>query len=196
MMVRADVKENAAKDIGDRKVGTGEVTTDITSEEQQLMKEMRDVIGNSQVTRKKLEFSPEWVIQKVLQAENDNNWKKENKETPEGQVESNSNEKISHVIYKIKVNEDGTLKLKARICPRGNRDELKDEVRKDSATAQFNVIRLILEIATYLQMRIGILDISGPYMQIGPIKREIFVRPPREWDNGTHGSIWEFLKLP
>lgn len=98
--------------------------------------------------------------------------------------------------YKIKIDEYGTLQLRARICPHGNCEELKDEVRKESATAQYNVIRLLLAISTYLPMRVGLVDISGSYIQSGPIRREAFARPPREWDRTTRGPIWELLKFP
>lgn len=47
---------------------------------------------------------------------------------------------------------------------------MRNSVRKDSATAQFDVIRMILTIVTFLPVRLGLVDISGAYMQSGPIK--------------------------
>lgn len=70
------------------------------------------------------------------------------------------------------------MNLKARICPHGNRDVEKDYVRKDSATAQYDVILLILAIVTFLPFRLGLVDIKGAYLQSGPIRRDIYVRPP------------------
>lgn len=39
--------------------------------------------------------------------------------------------------------------------------KMKDDVRKDSATAQFDIIRLLLAIVTFLPMRLGDVDVSG-----------------------------------
>lgn len=86
----------------------------------------------------------------------------------------------SHVAYKINVSEDGTLKLKARICPHGNRDNDKTVIRKDSAAAQFPVIRLMLSFFALMGLEVGNIDISAPYRQSVSIKREIFVWPSKE----------------
>ena len=79
--------------------------------------------------------------------------------------------------------------------PHGNRDEEKDNIRKDSSAAQFDVIRILLAITTFLGMRLAMADVSGAYLQSGSITRQIYVRPPREW-NGTRGKLWRLVKLP
>lgn len=73
--------------------------------------------------------------------------------------------------------------MKARICPHGNKDDLKDDIQKDSATAQYDSIRILIYIATFMPMRLGVVDIGGTYMRSGPITREIYVRRPKEWKN-------------
>lgn len=80
--------------------------------------------------------------------------------------------------------------MAARICPHGNRDDMKVEIRKDSGTAQFDEIGLLLAISTLLPMSIGVIDISGSYKQSGPIDRDIFVRPPREQKKTQTGYVW------
>lgn len=115
--------------------------------------------------------------------------------THEQQVPKNANVISSHVAYKIKIDEDESLKLKDRICPHGNRDKEKDVIRKDSASVQFPIIRLMLRISALLSLRIGKVDISAAYLQSGPITREIFVRPPKE-HGGKRGTLWKLLKLP
>ena len=87
------------------------------------------------------------------------------------------------------------MKMKARLCPHSNHDSGKDSVRKDSATAQFDVIRLMLSIATLLSFDIGLIDINGAYLQSGPIKRDIYVRPPIEVGE-RRGVLWKLVKLP
>ncbi len=113
----------------------------------------------------------------------------------ESSIPGDANLISSHVAYKIKVTEEDKLKLKARICPHGNRDKDKDGIRKDSAAAQFPTIRLMLSLSALMGFRVGTIDISAAYLQSGPIKREIFVRPPKE-HNGRRGVIWKLLKLP
>lgn len=183
------------KDIGDTEIGTDIQTGDIRSDRQKIMREIHGVIGNTQVTLSKLECAPSWMTAKALQEEHDNNWAEAYIEVEEKMITKGSNVICSHVVYKIKTDEDGQHKMKARICPHGNRDDLKDDIRKDSATAQFHVIRLLLSIAATLGMRLGVVDISGAYMQSGPIKRQLYVRPPREWVT-QRGMIWKLLKLP
>lgn len=70
----------------------------------------------------------------------------------------------SHVVYKLKVDEKGEMMLKSRICPQGNRDKLKDDLRKDSSTVKFDVLRLDLSIETELDVVLGHVDIKGAYI--------------------------------
>ena len=73
----------------------------------------------------------------------------------------------------MKTDEHGDRTLKARIVPHGNRDVEKDDIRKDSATAQLSVIRSLLSIVTFLGFRLGFADIKGAYLQSGPIQGDI-----------------------
>lgn len=187
---------HAEKDIGDTHVETEHVTGEMVTDEQKVLSEIGDVIGNSQVTRKRLEFAPAWIVQKALQQEHENNWEMAYRYISEDIMPRNANVISSHVVYKVKTSEDGTMNLRARICPHGKRDDMKDDLRKDSTTAQFSVIRLLLSIATCSRVRLGLVYISGAYMQIGPIKRQIYGRPAREWDGGVRRSVWELLKMP
>lgn len=73
---------------------------------------------------------------------------------------------------------------------------MKNEVRNDSTTAQFDAIRIILPIATFMPMRLGFINISEAYIQSGPINCKIFLRPPIEWRKTKRGSIWQPQKIP
>lgn len=42
----------------------------------------------------------------------------------------------SNNIYKVKMNDDKTWKLKARIAPHGNEDSIKDILKSDSCTTE------------------------------------------------------------
>jgi len=84
--------------------------------------------------------------------------------------------------------------MKARIVPHGNHDDEKDEVRKDFSNAKLFVVRLLLSLVTFLGFRIGTADIKSAYLQSGPIQRDIYVRPPRDWTS-IRGILWKLLKL-
>lgn len=87
------------------------------------------------------------------------------------------------------------MRLKSRICTHGNRDRMKDDIRKDSSTAQFNVIRMTLSKATDMDDVLGHVEIRGAYIQSGPIQRTIYVRPPRKWE-AQEEILWRLTKLP
>lgn len=55
---------------------------------------------------------------------------------------------------------DDKLKLKCRLAPNGNRDSYEEDIRKDSSTAEFHTIRLILSLFTILQFLIASLDVK------------------------------------
>lgn len=189
-------RQGIAKDIGKEPSNTAPPEGDLASHKQEILKQVKDSIENRLVSISKLEGAPSWVVQHALKEEHDCNWARAYIEVHERTLPPNANIISSHVGYKIKKEEDGKLRLKARICPHGNRDAMKDGIRKDSATAQFDVIRLMLSLATILSFNLGVVDVSGAYMQSGPIKRNIYVRPPREWDGTPRGKVWYLLKLP
>lgn len=47
-----------------------------------------------------------------------------------------------------------------------------------------------------MSIRLAVVDISGAYIQSGPIRTDIYVRPLREFQNTKRGSIWKHLKFP
>jgi Reverse transcriptase (RNA-dependent DNA polymerase) len=76
----------------------------------------------------------------------------------------------------------------------GNEDNQKDEVRKDTQAPRFIAIRILLTFAALHKFQIASLDIKGAYLQSGPCKRYVFVRPPNEWPR-ARGVVWKLLKL-
>ncbi len=47
--------------------------------------------------------------------------------------------------------------------PHGNKDDLKDKIKSNSSTAQFQIIRTILSTAALRKLKMAILDISKAY---------------------------------
>lgn len=89
--------------------------------------------------------------------------------------------------------------LKAHISPHVNEDDERDGIQNQSSNAQLPIIRLLFSLATFLKFQIKSADIKGEYLQIGPINRIIYVRPPRGWRNSMHykrSYVWRLTKLP
>lgn len=85
----------------------------------------------------------------------------------------------SHSIYKIKLNDDSILNLKARIAPHGNEDTEKDAMRTDCCMCSPIGIRIVISIATFCGWRIIINDVKTAFLQSGPANRNVYVTSPR-----------------
>ena len=59
-------------------------------------------------------------------------------------VPSNANVISSHVLYKLKLNDDNTFKLKARIAPHGNQDSMQYDLRSDCCMCSHTGLRIVL----------------------------------------------------
>lgn len=189
-------KDGMEKDIGSCRINTKMPTgRSLRSTEMDILKDIEDKIGTSQVTASALAFAPSWIVEKAMKAEHDENWKDAYTEVEESSLPHNSNVVSSHSIFKIKTLDDGEIKLKGRIVVHGNRDSEKDLVRGDCASADMLVIRLVIAIGTCLGFLFGTGDIKGAFMQSGPIKRDVYVRPPRDCYR-KRGIVWKLLKLP
>lgn len=46
-----------------------------------------------------------------------------------------------------------------------------------------------------IPLQMGLINISGAYLQSGLIRRTIYVRPPKELTGVPMGSIWQLTKL-
>ena len=183
------------KDVGPIPSGSNNLTGSLQSQEQVLLRKIREVVGDGPVSEAKLQFAPQWIIDKSIQAEKENyTSKKVYISVHRKDVPPRSNTISSHHFFQVKT--DGTpdkLKLKCRLVPHGNRDAEKDSVRTDSATAQFPVIRILLSLATILRLKISAIDIRGAYLQAGELKRDIYMKPPRGWESFV-GEIWKLIK--
>lgn len=58
----------------------------------------------------------------------------------------NFNVVSSHVVYRMR-SEEGSEWLKVKLHAHGNRDNYKKTVRRNSSTAQFDIIKLLLSLA-------------------------------------------------
>lgn len=86
----------------------------------------------------------------------------------------------SHTLYKVKQNDDRSLKLKARIAPHGNEDNLKDVLTKDCSTCPPTGLRILESIASLHGWNVYKADVKAAFLQTGKAYRDVYVRPPRE----------------
>lgn len=96
-------------------------------------------------------------------------------------------------MYKIKEKEDSKLKLKERMVLHGNRYIEKEFLRKDCAAADMMMKILVLALPVILGFETATADIKGPFMQSGPIWREVLVRPPPQLRE--RGIVWKLTKI-
>ena len=106
-------------------------------------------------------------------------------------VPSNANVISSHVIYKIKLNDDNSLKLKARIAPHGNQDSMKTDLRSDCCMCSPTGLRIVLMIASLHKWKLAKADVKNAFLQTGLAERDVYVIPPKESYNRK--SLWLLL---
>ena len=165
----------------------------LESDEQKILTQIKKVIGDKTVSERKHNFAPQWIIDKAKAKEKDK-YDGCFEEVKIKDLPKDANLITSHHFFQVK--SDGTkgkLKLKCRLLPHGNKNKYKDEVRKESASAQFPIIRLVLSIAAFLGFTLASIDIKGAYLQGGSLGPDIFIYPPARW--GSAGRIvWMLIK--
>ena len=68
--------------------------------------------------------------------------------------------------------------IKSRLVARGFLE--KDNMRKDSPTATPESLRLMLSVTMSKGWRLNSLDFKSAFLQGDEIKREVYLKPPRE----------------
>lgn len=170
----------------------------LASNRQHHLRTIQDILGGKQVSRGQLSFAPSWILEEAFDKEMRENWADAYEEIEQSAVPTDANIIGCHTVYKVKEapspESDGELTMKARNVLHGNRDKDRYSVRRDSSSADLSVVRLTISIGLMLDFSFGVADVKGAYMQSGPAKRDIFVRPPRE--SHVRGKIWKLLRLP
>lgn len=74
----------------------------------------------------------------------------------------------------------GSPNLKEMLILPRYREKDRFTVRQDSVSANKTVVRLLHSLASILGLKIASGNERRPYMQSGPIKLELLVRPPKQ----------------
>ena len=83
------------------------------------------------------------------------------------------------MIYKVKENDDFSLKMTARIATHGNQYKEKDKLETVSSQCPTG-IQILLSIATMMKCSLSKINFTSAFLQTGACKREVYVVPPRE----------------
>ena len=92
------------------------------------------------------------------------------------------------VTEKIK---DGITKTKARLVARGF-EERKTESRTDSPTCSRQSLRMAFVTAATMNWEIESLDVSSAFLQGNAIKRDVYIKPPKEFENER--KVWKLKR--
>ena len=106
-------------------------------------------------------------------------------------VPKGSNVITSHVIYKVKANDDGKLKMKARIAPHGNKDKDRDLLKTDSAQCLPTGIRILISIAMIMKWLLAKINFFSAFLQTGDAKPDVCAITPQECNRIS--SYWLLL---
>ena len=85
---------------------------------------------------------------------------------------------------------EGKLDTKARLVARGF-EEATNNLRKDSPTCSRESIHLLFIVASSNGWDCNSIDVKSAYLQGDAIDRDIFLKPPSEFDNG---NLWKLKK--
>lgn len=163
---------------------------ELESQEQELLENYAKSMGYNSFMLHEADGLPSSVLHNSYTREEEK-FKQTVKEVHVSAVPDNANIISSHVIYKIKKNDDGSYKMKARIAPHGNKDKERENLKSDSATCPPTGIRVLLSIASLLQWPLAKVDFTSAYLQTGPALRDVYVIPPRECRNRS--NYWLLL---
>lgn len=106
-------------------------------------------------------------------------------------VPKDANIITSHVIYKVKPNDDGSSKVKARIAPHNNQDAEKLNLKTDYSVCPPIGIRILLSLAVIFKWCLAKSDFKSAFLQTGDALRNVYVVPPKESENKQH--LWLLL---
>lgn len=86
----------------------------------------------------------------------------------------------SHVLYNIKVDDNDSLRPKARIAFHGNEDSEKQNLTSDFCMCVPTGISVITVTATIQEWRVLRIGAQVAFLHSGPADRKVFFRPPKE----------------
>lgn len=117
-------------------------TQNLGSSKQECLRSLFDKFGKKSFKLHRTQGFEQFPLYNAYRSEQESFLKKF-RMIPSEQLPINVNIINSHVIYKVKINDDQTLKLKARIYKHVNEDEIKGELKKDGCICPPTGVRIL-----------------------------------------------------
>lgn len=96
-----------------------------------------------------------------------------------------------HVVYKSRVEDDSSPRLKAKIVPHGNEDSETTSLRSGYFMYSPNAIRVVATSALLKKWQTVKLDVEMAFHKSCPADRKVYVLPSRE--SKLRNELWLFL---
>lgn len=84
-----------------------DMETELKSDRKRTITLIHETVGSEQVSLKRLDFAPAWIIDEAFQEERKSNWINAYRSVREDEVPYNANVITWHVVYKLKTGKDG-----------------------------------------------------------------------------------------
>lgn len=144
---------------------------------QDVLNDMLNYFGDKLFLRHQAQAFPQFRLRSAYELE-EADFKKMIKLHPIADLPNHANLISSHVIYKLKVNDDSSLKLKARIAPHRNEDSAKDLLRSKCSMCPPAGFRIVTSIASLTKWRLTKIVVKTTFLQSGRDEQNVFVIPP------------------
>lgn len=164
-----------------------ELIKSLESNEQEVLNSLLDAFGMKPFLLHQCEGFDQHVIMKAYDKE-ERSYLEHVQPAQRRQIPHDANIVRSHVVYKLKVEDDGSLKLKARIAPHGNEDSEMHDLRRDCAMCPPTGMRIIFFMAACKRWRLVKADSKMAFHQTGLANRQVYVHPPKE--SRRKGELW------
>ena len=138
----------------------------VTSTENSVLSSMLEHFGNKPFMRHQAQGFEQFALVNAYKAEEET-FLKTVRPVTHDKIPAGSNVISSHVLYKVKQNDEGSLKLKARIAPHGNEDDLKDVLSKDCMPCPPTGIRILESLASLFGWPVYRADVKAAFLQTG-----------------------------
>lgn len=155
-----------------------------------VLLELMNYFGNKPFLRHQAQVFPQFSLKSVCDLEEADS-KKTAKMCPLSEMPHTANILSSHVIYKLKVDDDRSLKLEASIAAHGNEESARDLLRSDCSMCPPAGFRIVTSIATLMKWRLTKIDIKTAFLQSGKAERDVFVALNRKVL--TMAILWALL---
>lgn len=150
----------------------------LQSNEQHIMQQIRLTIGSRRVSIGRLEFAPNWIIDKEIESELQNSWKDAFKVFPFASNSADPKAISSHFVFNISEEVNNNLKLEARLVLHGLRDKYRFSIRCVSSSADLSIARMVIHLSWIFGFDLATADVRCACMLSGTISRDIHMRHP------------------